>query len=389
LVLYGKLCHTTPPFFCCCFNIRSQNKEQIIIHNSCQTETKQEQEFNVNEYTLFVCATCCIGGISCWVYLSTVEILFKSALRRGRREEEDVSRSHATREIPANVAHTKNWMPNSEGQLVFQQQFIPENFTAVIVFVHGYGDHSHHMTLQIILDFCAKGFAILAMDAIGHGLSDGLHGHCESLDDVVRDYHAYIVSQRQRSIFQHKKLFLYGQSMGGAIAFNLCTKWKSSHIDGCILCAPMVNIAENMLPPKIIINAANFIAKWIPLAPITPTPNVADGCFKLQSKLLESLECNLNYRQKPRVVTALALQAATKDVSARLHEMQHPLLLLHGAADTVTCPDHTKLLFQKCSSVDKSLHIYPDAMHSLMAGETDEQIKAIREDISLWILKRS
>jgi acylglycerol lipase len=151
----------------------------------------------------------------------------------------------------------------------------------------------------------------------------------------------------------------------------------------------MVNISENMLPPQMVISAADFIARWIPLAPITPVPNVADGCFKLNSKLIESLKCNLNYRQKPRVVTALAMQAATKDVSARLHEMEHPLLLLHGEADTITCPDHTHLLYEKCSSQDKSLNIYPDAMHSLMAGETEEQISAIREDITSWIRKRS
>ena len=177
--------------------------------------------------------------------------------------------------------------------------------------------------------------------------------------------------------------------VGGAIAFNLCTKWQSSHIDGCILSAPMVHIKPDMLPPQVIIDAAHFLTKWIPLAPITPVPNIADGCFKLESKLQESLECNLNYRQKPRVVTAIAMQAATQDVSARLHEMVHPLLLLHGEADTVTCPDHTRLLYETCSSLDKSLHIYPDAMHSLLAGETDEQITAIREDIAAWIRMRS
>eukprot|EP00603_Paraphysomonas_imperforata_P015654 CAMPEP_0114475106 /NCGR_PEP_ID=MMETSP0104-20121206/13956_1 /TAXON_ID=37642 ORGANISM="Paraphysomonas imperforata, Strain PA2" /NCGR_SAMPLE_ID=MMETSP0104 /ASSEMBLY_ACC=CAM_ASM_000202 /LENGTH=333 /DNA_ID=CAMNT_0001649571 /DNA_START=296 /DNA_END=1294 /DNA_ORIENTATION=- len=289
-----------------------------------------------------------------------------------------------TRDIPPTVTHAKNWVPNVNGQLLFQQQFVPEGFKAVIVMIHGYGDHAHHMTLQIILDFCAEGFAVLAMDAIGHGVSDGLHGHCESLDDIVRDYHDYITAQRQRSLFENKAFFIYGQSMGGAVAFNLCTKWEASHIDGCILCAPMVNISENMLPPQLLISAANFLARYIPLAPITPVPNLADVCFKLEERLLESLECNLNYRQKPRVATALALQAATQDVSSRMHVMKHPLLLLHGEADVITCPDHTKLLYERCSSEDKTLIIYPEAMHSLMAGETAEQIEAIRGDITDW-----
>lgn len=117
-----------------------------------------------------------------------------------------------TREIPDNVTHMMSWVPNSEGQLVFQQQFIPDNFTAVIIFIHGYGDHAHHMALTIILDFCKEGFAVIAMDAIGHGVSDGLHGHCENLDHVVRDYHDYILSQHQRPVFQDKAFFVYGQS---------------------------------------------------------------------------------------------------------------------------------------------------------------------------------
>lgn len=309
--------------------------------------------------------------------------------RRRTYKEHPALHSNLRNTLPPNVTHTESWVPNSEGQLVFQQQFVPDNFTAVLVYIHGYGDHTHWMALQICLGFCAEGFAVIAMDAIGHGLSDGLHGHCENLDNVVRDYHEYILRQQERLIFKDKAFFVYGQSMGGAIAFNLCTKWKASHIDGCILCAPMVHIKPEMLPPKIIITAAQFLIDWIPLAPITPVPNIADGCFKLKSKFFQSMECNLNYRQKPRIVTALAMQAATTDISSRLHEMKHPLLLLHGEADTITCPDHTKLLFEKCSSQDKSLHIYPDAMHSLLGGETEEQIAAIRNDIATWIRKRS
>ena len=336
------------------------------------------------ENTVFLVVLLCgmiIGYVVRWLKLHAYRH-FEEADERRRTYK------GPTRIIPSNITHCEKWAPNVEGQLLFQQQFIPDDFVAVIVVIHGYGDHSHHLTLQIILDFCAEGFAVLAMDAIGHGISDGLHGYCENLDHLARDYHDYITRQRHREIFRDKPFFLYGQSMGGAIAFNICTKWDSSHVDGCILCAPMVNIAEDMLPPPLLINLANVLSKWLPLAPITPVPNIAARGFKVQSKYLESLKCNLNYRNKPRIITAVAMHSATVDISARLHQMKHPLLLLHGEADVVTCPDHTRLLYEKCSSQDKSIYIYPDALHSLMAGETDEQISAVRNDISAWIRRR-
>ena len=86
---------------------------------------------------------------------------------------------------------------------------------------------------------------------------------------------------------------------------------------------------------------------------------------------------------------AVAMLRATDYIAAHMEDLAHPVLILHGEADEVTCPEISKELNNRCSSVDKTLKIYPTCWHNLLVGEPEEISKGIFSDIENWLRTRS
>lgn len=221
-------------------------------------------------------------------------------------------------------------------------------------------------------------------------LSDGLHGHVTDMNHLVTDYSDYFVSQLQRDVFQNKPFFLFGESMGGAIVFNLSTQSiLHSSVRGVVMVAPMVGIAPELMLPPFVMTILRSLASLIPLAPITPIPDIVEKCFKDPKGLLRTRQDALGYQRKPRLQSALVMLETTEDISQRLHEMKKPLFLLHGEDDVVTCPKLSTQFYNSCSSDDKTLTIYPKGCHGLLRGEFPDRIEEIYRDVEKWLLERS
>ena len=67
--------------------------------------------------------------------------------------------------------------------------------------------------------------------------------------------------------------------------------------------------------------------------------------------------------------------------------MTLPFLVLHGDSDTVTDPEISKALYERASSKDKTMKLYPGMWHGLTAGETDENVGIVFTDIVAWLDK--
>lgn len=246
--------------------------------------------------------------------------------------------------------------------------------------------------IDFAIRLCNDGYVVFMMDVEGHGLSDGLHGCIHDFNSVVCDLSDYFLQSLQSHRLLDKPFFLYGVSMGGALAFNLCTipqcRELQSHINGVILSAPMVKISDKLKPPPVVIEIMRLVAKVIPLAPITPIEDILDKCFKIEKQKLRARNHALHYSMKPRLLTSLVMLQTTEDISARLSDMKHPILIVHGGADTVTCPELSKALYEKCTSKDKLIKIYPGCVHDLLNGEEEAQVDIIYGDMLQWMNTR-
>jgi lysophospholipase len=77
--------------------------------------------------------------------------------------------------LPVDVARWSAGKLNGPSGKLFVQAFVPEKPRGTILFTHGYLDHSS-TSPEFYRDLLAAGYAVVAWDLPGHGLSDGERG---------------------------------------------------------------------------------------------------------------------------------------------------------------------------------------------------------------------
>jgi hypothetical protein len=83
------------------------------------------------------------------------------------------------------LQYIHEWLPNARGALLFRQQLIPSGpLNGVVGICHGFMDHTNSFHTELAIKFCEKGYAVVMMDAEGHGLS-GMYMHIRMSNEVV------------------------------------------------------------------------------------------------------------------------------------------------------------------------------------------------------------
>ncbi|KAG6749866.1 hypothetical protein POTOM_046938 [Populus tomentosa] len=229
-------------------------------------------------------------------------------------------------------------------------------------------------------------YAVFGIDYEGHGRSTGSRCYIKKFENIVNDCDEFFKSVCAEKEYRYKGRFLYGESMGGAVALLLHKK-EPSFYNGAVLAAPMckVNsvaglISEKMKPHQVVINILTGFEDLIPKWKIVPSKDVIDSAFKDPVKREEIRNNKLIYQDKPRLKTALEMLRTSMRVTL-------PFLVLHGDSDTVTDPEISKALYERASSTDKTMKLYPGMWHGLTAGETDENVGIVFTDVVAWLDK--
>ncbi|CAK9150698.1 unnamed protein product [Ilex paraguariensis] len=280
----------------------------------------------------------------------------------------------------------ESYKVNSRGLEVFSKSWLPETRPpkAVICFCHGYGDTCSFFFEGIARKLASSGYGIFAMDYPGYGLSEGLHGYTPSFDQLVDDVIEHYSKVKEIPEFCSLPSFLFGQSMGGAVALKVHLKHPDAW-NGAILVAPMCKIADVMVPPWLVTQILIGIAKIFPKQKLVPQKDIAEAAFRDPKKRELTAYNVIAYKQKPRLGTAVELLRTTQEIEHELENVSLPLLILHGKADIVTDPSVSKALYEKASNSDKKLNLYDNAYHSLLDGEPDEMILTVFGDIISWL----
>lgn len=280
---------------------------------------------------------------------------------------------------------------NSKGVEIFYKSWFPETARpkAAVFYCHGYGDTSTFFFEGIARKLACAGYGVFAMDYPGFGLSEGLHCYIPSFDSLVDDViEIYSKIKAENPELQSLPSFLFGQSMGGAVALKMHLKQPKAW-DGAIFVAPMCKIADDMAPPWLLAQILIGIANVLPKQKLVPQKNLAEAAFRDLKKREMTAYNVVAYKDKPRLWTAVEMLKTTQEIEQRLKEVSLPLLILHGEADIVTDPSVSKTFYEKASSSDKKLKLYKDAYHSLLEGEPDEMIIQVFSDIILWLDEHS
>ncbi|XP_031402246.1 caffeoylshikimate esterase isoform X2 [Punica granatum] len=299
------------------------------------------------------------------------------------------------------VLYEEEYIQNSRGVKLFTCRWLPSSTSksssssssptsprALVFICHGYGMECSGFMRECGMRLATAGYAVFGIDYEGHGRSMGARCYIKKFENIINDCDDFFKSVCARGEYRGKSRFLYGESMGGAVALLLHKK-DPTFWTGAVLVAPMCKISEKVKPHPVVVNLLTKVEEIIPKWKIVPTKDVINSAFKDPIKREQVRSNKLIYQDKPRLKTALEMLRVSMKLEDTLHEVTLPFFVLHGEADVVTDPEVSKSLYEQANSRDKTIRLYPGMWHGLTSGEPDDNIEIVFADIITWLERRS
>ncbi len=275
------------------------------------------------------------------------------------------------------MKHQTGTFKTSDGWTIYYQSWVPDAPTAIVILAHGYAEHSgryEHVSEALL----QQGYAVYALDHRNHGRSDGEKGYVENISALVDDLNQFITQTKKA----HPELptVLLGHSMGGVISLHYAIN-HPKQIDLLVLSAPYLIDGGNVSP--LLIRLSKIIATLFPRLPIKA---IDSSTVSRDPAVVKDYDQDpLNSRNKVRARSGLELVSAGPLAFRRANEIQLPILIMHGDADSIASVDGSRKLNDLVTSKDKSLRIYNGLYHEIMNEPEKEQVLA---DIIQWLKTR-
>ncbi|PUZ58528.1 hypothetical protein GQ55_5G516300 [Panicum hallii var. hallii] len=307
---------------------------------------------------------------------------WKARRRRQAAEEEDVRRRRALAEEVAmaegaGAGQGTRWatflVAGARRNALFCRLWAPatEEMRGILVIIHGLNEHSGRY-LHFAEQLTACGFGVYAMDWIGHGGSDGLHGYVPSLDYVIEDIEVFL----NKIMMENPGVpcFLLGHSTGGAVVLKASLyPHIREKLEGIILTSPALRVKPahpivgavapifSLVAPKFQFKGAN--KRGIPVS-------------RDPAALLAKYSDPLVYTGPIRVRTGHEILRISSYLLHNLKKVTVPFMVLHGTADRVTDPLASQDLHREAASRHKDLRLYDGFLHDLLFEPERDEIGA-------------
>jgi alpha-beta hydrolase superfamily lysophospholipase len=239
---------------------------------------------------------------------------------------------------------------------LYARVWTPEgDVRGVVALVHGLGEYGGRY-VDIGQSFVDRGYAFLAGDLRGHGVSEGRRAFVARLDDFVDDLDRYCGEIQAH--FPGKPLFLYCFSMGSTITAAYLVR-RHPRLAGAILCS-----GGFVMPAA----SAAAMGKVRMLRHLAPTMAVSNGMGAIRDKVCHDVGVLDAYDADPlvykRITVGLAAVIGEAGAEALAHagEIQVPLLVMHGEDDVVALPEGSRRLAAGASG-DVTLKLWPGLYH--------------------------
>lgn len=256
----------------------------------------------------------------------------------------------------------------SDGIPLWGSVWRPPAPRAAVSLVHGIGEHSGRYG-HVAQALNEAGYALVAFDLRGHGHSGGLRGHAPDYEALMADHDLLMNETRHR--FPGLPHFLYGHSLGGNLALNYCLRRRPA-LAGVVVTSPWLALATR--PPR-----WKAALGWL-LNRVRPAVTLSRG--NNPAALSSDPAVVAAYQRDPLVHGRISarlyavMAASGAEALAQAARFPLPLLLMHGAADTVTSPFASQAF---CNTApDCTFRLWPRLRHELHnERERDEVLAAI------------
>ncbi len=274
-------------------------------------------------------------------------------------------------------AHDLRELTARDGIRVFYRRWFSHEPSAVVLYLHGQGDHSG--AFAAIGDVLAgEGLGVYAIDHRGFGLSRETRGDISSYDIYLNDIED-LVSRIEQDL-PGKPVLLIGLSMGGHLAFRSAAR-LGKRISGVIALSP--GFRGRRTPISLVAKVLLYLL----INPRQILPSIVNTPLTTRNRShLEAID------RDPHWVGAFSARfywATLASLSKAFKEMRRitcPVLVLQGGVDHIVDPGAGRRYFDQLASVDKEFRILPGVYHNLIA---EPEMPQLALEIAAWIKERA
>ncbi|XP_076950149.1 uncharacterized protein LOC143623025 [Bidens hawaiensis] len=314
----------------------------------------------------------------------------KSPFRRREIEEDVIRRRALAQDVPMLTSsvddsrcHVGTFLLYGTGRnALFCRSWIPvsDEIRGILIIIHGLNEHSGRYA-DFARQLNSHNFGVYAMDWIGHGGSDGLHGYVPSLDHVVADTGSLL--EKVKSDHPGTPCFLYGHSTGGAVVLKAASyPYIEEMLEGIILTSPALRVSPShpivgAVAPLFSLVAPKYQFKGANKRGIPVSRDPAAMIAKYTDPLV--------YTGPMRIRTGHEILRISSHLARNFKYVTVPFFVLHGSADKVTDPLGSQDLFNQAASKYKHLKLYEGFLHDLLFEPEREEIG---QDIIDWMVRK-
>jgi alpha-beta hydrolase superfamily lysophospholipase len=258
-----------------------------------------------------------------------------------------------------------------DGAPLFWQRWSAPDRRAVLVNVHGLGDHSG-LYPHLVRFFPEHGWTVWAFDTRGNGRSPGRRGHVGAWREFRDDLGAFL--RHVRAAEGDAPLVLLGNSLGGLMALDYAIE-HPEHLAGVAAAAPP--LGDVGVPQPLILLARLLTRVWPTYSRVTgmDLSNLARDPAIVQALIGDPL---FHRAASARLGTETIDTIAS--VHARAARLAVPTLLLHGTGDRMVPIEGSRRLAEGPAKRLVTLREYPDAGHALFVdGGYEDRLRDLLE----------
>lgn len=245
---------------------------------------------------------------------------------------------------------------------------------AVLLVLHGYGDHGASSFGDAAPFWAASGIAVHAIDLRGFGHNES-RGRWAGEERLIADFVAE--ASALRAAHPGLPLVALGHSMGGGIV--LAGLGEGADVDGAVLAAPAIAGGDFVSPFA-------RAGLWAMTGLVPDRRWTGDGLVRFVAS--DNIEALRRMARDPLYIGAPS--AREIDGLVRIMDraaeaaptVETPLLVLVGEKDQLVKPDQVVTVAARVPGLDRLVR-YPEGWHLLMV---DRQAPTVWADVRDWVL---
>lgn len=262
--------------------------------------------------------------------------------------------------------HRSGTFPGADGLELYYQAWLSRGPpTAVLINLHGLGDHSG-LYPSIAAHFPVRGFAVYAYDMRGNGRSPGQRAYVSRWDEYRSDLHAFI--HQVQSWQAGSPIFVLGHSLGGLVVLDYALH-SSAGLTGVIAAAPPLG---RLGVPPVLMALGKVMSRIWPRFSLEVGMDLSG--LARDPAVIDAVLADPLFHRRGTARLSTEVTTAISRVQAHAGDLTVPLLVLHGSADRMVPPDGSREFCRKAPDRLCELREYSGAYHGLFADLDQLQV---------------